>query len=156
VDEAGNVITVPVPSKPTKGKRAPRTTDGLKGRHVKEAARQIEGAAVKLQSRSKKEIVEFMDALEGPISGYADGLPHAFLREFSAYAAGGSSDKKLEKVWLELIERAPKGKGSTDKVVAKTAVKAPVKVAAKPATKAPAKTPTPKPTTKPPTTKTKK
>jgi ParB-like chromosome segregation protein Spo0J len=98
----------------TRGKRAPRTTTGIKGRHVKEAARQVEGATTHKTSRSKKEIVEFMDALEGPISGHADGLPHIFLREFHAYAGGGSSDKKLEKTWLELIARAPKGSSKPD------------------------------------------
>ncbi len=102
------------PANTSKTSRAPRTTTALKSRHVKEAARQVEGATEKKTSRSKKEIVEFMDALEGPISGHSDGVPCRFLREFHAYAGGGSSDKKLEKLWLELIERAPKGSTKPD------------------------------------------
>jgi ParB/RepB/Spo0J family partition protein len=92
-----------------KGKSKPRETGTVKARHVRAAARSVEGATDKPQPRTKKDILEFFDALEGPISGYADGLPHLFIKTFRSWCAGIGSDKKLEKSWLELIERAPKG-----------------------------------------------
>lgn len=112
--QKAEVVADTAPDTPAKTKRAPRTTGTVKSRHVKEAARQVSGDAAKPQSRGKKEIMEFMDSLEGPISGYPNGLPHRFLREFHAYCSGSSSDRQLQKVWLELIERAPKGNSAAN------------------------------------------
>ena len=100
-------------------KKKPRDTGTVKTRHVKEAARQIQDDSAKPQSRSRKDIIEFFDGLEGPVSGYPDGVPHTFIRAFKLWCKGGSSDRTLEKVWLELIERCPKGHSAAAKAPAK-------------------------------------
>ncbi len=123
-----------------------KDTGTLKTRHIKEAARETEGATKKNSSRSKKEIVEFFESLDGPISGDKDSKARVFILGVSDYAAGKIGDNKLQKLWLDLIgadttaktkaagKPAPKSSPKQN-TVAKSAAKAGSKPASKPVAK---------------------
>lgn len=87
-----------------------RKTGTVKARHVKQAVREAAPESTKPQSRTKKEIAEWFDAMEGPTYGYPDGAVHGFVREFRAWVSGGSrTDRKLQSAWDAMVGRAPKG-----------------------------------------------
>jgi ParB/RepB/Spo0J family partition protein len=100
-----------------------RDTKTVKTRHVKAAAREVEGATEKPQTRTRKELLDYFSEKEGPAYGHADGAVQTFIRELILWAKGLSTDRKLDKLWDAMVERAPKG----TREVAKPIVKAPAK-----------------------------
>lgn len=80
---------------------------GVKAKHVKKAARAADPDTV--QSRSKKEIVEYFEGQMGPAYGYADGAVHQFCGNFIKWVKGEIQDRTLDKYWDALVEKAPRG-----------------------------------------------
>jgi ParB/RepB/Spo0J family partition protein len=102
----------PPADKPATGNKQPtkaaaRETGTVKARHIRKAAREID--PTKPQPRSKKEIVEFFAEKEGAAYGHANGAVQTFIREFCAWVLGGSSDRKLDKLFDVMVEKADKG-----------------------------------------------
>lgn len=95
---------------------------GVKAKHVKTAAREADPAV--RQSRSKKDIVEYFEAMMGPVYGYETGAVWQFCSNFIKWVKGEiAQDRTLDKYWNAMVEKAPRG--TPPPPVAKGAVKDP-------------------------------
>lgn len=124
--------------KPKNAKKAVKAAAVAKSKVIKQKAR--EAAPDRPMPRSKSEILEFFEGLQGPVYGHANGAPRQFIENLLKYAAGELTDRTLEKYWAAMVEKAYKGtpevkaaaekKSETAKAAKPAAAKATVKPAA--------------------------
>lgn len=74
---------------------------------IKKAAREADPD--KPQPRSKKEIIEYFEAMLGPVYGHPNGAVHMFVKNFVLWCAGEIQERTLDKYWDALVEKAAKG-----------------------------------------------
>lgn len=95
------------------GKKKVRDGKTVKSRHVKKAAAKT-GATDAITARNKKEIVDWIQAAQGPVSGNPEKQPMKFLQMFERWCGGQISDRALDKAWYAVVEacgaKIPKAK----------------------------------------------
>lgn len=103
-----------------KGKKA-RKTKTVKTKHVRAAAREVTGASTK---RSRGDILDFFRSQLGPANGYPNGAIHVFCDGFIGWAEGKLSDRKLNVLWDNLVEKTDRGKPEPKSELGPSALKA--------------------------------
>jgi ParB/RepB/Spo0J family partition protein len=93
-------------AEPAPKKKKARKTKTVKAKHVRTAARQVTGQSTK---RSRSEILEFFRGQLGPVNGHPNGSIHLFCDGLLSWAEGKVSDKKLNALWDDLVEKAFRG-----------------------------------------------
>lgn len=103
VDEAA-----PVAPSTAKKKAAKKKAKAAKSKVIRQAARTVDPN--KPKPRTKSEIMEFFDGLEGPVYGYANGAVHIFIQQLRKFAGGEISDRTMEKYFALMVDKADRGK----------------------------------------------
>src|SRR5215471_17303820 len=86
-------------------------------KEVKSAKRKAQGKEVRPEPRSRREIIEFFEGMQGPAYGFPNGDVHVFVAKFMDWCKGEISDSTLEKYWMKMVVSAYKGKAEVREVV---------------------------------------
>ena len=87
-------------------------------KEVKDAKRKAKGKEVKPEPRSRREIIEFFEGMQGPAYGFPNGDVHVFVAKFMDWCKGEIADSTLEKYWMKMVVSAYKGKAEVNVVTA--------------------------------------
>lgn len=105
--DAGEAEGAETGKKTAKKKAAKKKAAAAKSKVIRRATREVDPN--KPKPRTKGEIVEFFDGLEGPVYGHPNGAIHVFIQQFRKFAAGEISDRTMEKYFALMVENAKKG-----------------------------------------------
>lgn len=93
---------------PAKKKAAKKKVKAAKSKVIRQAARTVDPN--KPKPRTKSEIMEFFDGLEGPVYGHPNGSVHIFIQQLRKFAGGEISDRIMEKYFALMVDKADRGK----------------------------------------------